>query len=148
MDKEKLDAIVKRHASWLLDPNKGQRADLQRADLQGAYLQRADLQGADLQHADLQRADLQGAYLQGADLQHADLDFSAWPLWCGSLGAKAGDRLVAQLLFHVARLDVSEASKWAQEAIKAVLPYADKFCKYRSDVTVIADEEDTDADSK
>jgi len=118
MDKEKLAGVLADHKLWLSDSTKGR--------------------GADLRGANLQRADLQGAYL----------DFASWPLHCGSIGVKGCERLVAQLLFHVARLDVSEASGWAKEAHAAVLPYADKFCEYRNDVQPIGTKEDPNAVSK
>jgi hypothetical protein len=63
----------------------------------------ADLSGADLSKANLSRADLSGVNLRGADLDH-----SAWPLWCGSLGVKADEALVGQLLYHV--LNLAESS--------------------------------------
>ena len=85
------------------------RADLRGADLWRANLREADLQGSDLREAnlreaDLREADLQGANLWGANLRHADLDFSAWPFWCGTMGAITDDRLKIQLLAHVAVL--------------------------------------------
>ena len=83
MEKQKLEEILRIHAEWLEDSEKGERADLREADLQEADLREADLQGAYLQGAYLREADLQGAYLreaylrgaylQGADLQEADL---------------------------------------------------------------------------
>ena len=73
MEKQKLEEILRIHAEWLEDSEKGERADLRGADLRGAYLREADLRGADLREADLREADLQGADLRGADLQGADL---------------------------------------------------------------------------
>ena len=40
------------------------------------------------------------ANLCDADLCSANLDYSAWPLWCGSLGVHIDDRLALQLLYH------------------------------------------------
>lgn len=99
----------------------------------------ADLRGANLQKADLRGAYLRGADLQGADLEGADLDFSCWPLWCGSIGVKADDRLVAQLAFHLSRLDIENCSNEVKEDIEVIrkLKIADKFCEYRSDVKVL-----------
>jgi len=163
--------ILQRHAKWLCGEKGGERANLQGADLwranlrganlqganlQGADLQRADLQGADLwranlQRADLKRADLQGANLQRANLQRANLqranlkganlDFSSWPLWCGSTDAKADDRLFAQLLFHLTRLDVSETSGGVREAMEHIrsMSASDLFCEYRRDVKRLED---------
>ena len=73
MEKQKLEEILRIHAEWLEDSEKGERADLWGADLRGAYLREADLRGADLREADLREADLQGADLRGADLQGAYL---------------------------------------------------------------------------
>ena len=84
------------------------RADLRRADLRRANLQDADLQDADLQDADLRRADLRRADLRRANLQDADLDYAAWPLWCGSLDAKADRYLAAQLAYHFCRIDFGD----------------------------------------
>jgi hypothetical protein len=108
------------------------RADLRRADLRGADLRGADLRGADLYRADLRRADLRGADLRGADLRGADLywadlygadlrradlrganfDFSVFPMWCGSFNIICDKRLVAQLLYHLSRLDVRDCPEW------------------------------------
>ena len=92
--------------------------------------------------ADLRRAHLRGAHLCGADLHKADLrganlDLSVFPLWCGSFGLKTDTRLVWQLIAHITRLDTSKTSKKAKEAIKALMPYANDFCRYRKDVDKI-----------
>ena len=122
MNAQELQRVLAEHAKWVSREG-GHPAHLRRADLQGANLQRADLQyadlryadlwGADLRRADLRRAELQGANLQGADLQgadlrRADLDFSAWPLWCGSIGAIVDDRIQRQLLYHAYATDNPE----------------------------------------
>ena len=75
MIKKRLDEILQAHARWLKDPNSGNRANLSGANLSGA--------------------DLSGANLSGANL-----DYSAWPLWCGSLGVKIDERIGRQLLYH------------------------------------------------
>ena len=105
----------------------------------GANLRGANLRGADLYGADLYGADLRGANLYGADLRGADLDFSCWPLWCGSKNVKADDRLVAQLIFHVTRLDISCCSGGVREAVEHIraMAVSDLFCEYRSDVSKI-----------
>jgi len=56
----------------------------------------------------------------------ADLDYAAWPLWCGSLGAKADRRLAAQLAYHFCRIDFGddELCKGLQEAL---VPLANEF---------------------
>jgi len=128
MIQTKLNEILRLHKMWL-NKEPGEKADLCDADLCGANLRGADLRdadlcGANLRHADLRGADLRGADLRGADLRYVDLryadlryvdlrdanlDFSAWPLWCGSLRiGKTDDKLVAQLLYHT--LAVAKAS--------------------------------------
>ena len=122
--------ILQRHAKWLeFGGTDGGRADLSAADLRCA-----DLSGANLSDADLRDADLRGANLSGADL-----DFSCWPLWCGSKNVKADDRLVAQLIFHVTRLDISCCSGGVREAVEHIraMAVSDLFCEYRSDVSKI-----------
>ena len=76
-------------------------ANLYGADLRGADLQDANLHGADLHGANLQDASLYGANLHGADLRGADLDYSCWPLWCGSKGAKLDQKQINQLCLHL-----------------------------------------------
>ena len=78
-------------------------ADLTGANLQGANLRSATLAGANLRGANLRGADLRVADLEGADLLGADIDYSAWPLWCGSLAVKICSRLAAQLVYHCVR---------------------------------------------
>ena len=100
-------------------------ADLSDADLRGADLRGADLRGADLRDADLSGADLSDADLSGADLSDADLDYSCWPLWCGSLGAKVDQRIAAQIAYHFCRLDCDDPDYLAaREAIKG---FANQF---------------------
>lgn len=116
-----LSERLKAHAAWLEGEPEGRLVEhgayLHGADLQEAALRGADLQEAALQGVSLKWADLRGADLYGADLQGADLDFSAWPLWCGSLGVKADGRLARQLLYHA--LDVALGCD--DDALKAVI---------------------------
>lgn len=83
--------------------------------------------------------DGESANLCGADLCGANLDFSCWPLWCGSKNVKADDRLIAQLIFHVTRLDISCCSGGVREAVEHIraMAVSDLFCEYRSDVSKI-----------
>ena len=117
--------ILQRHAKWL--------------EFGGTDGGRADLSAADLRCADLSGANLRDADLRGANLSGADLDFSCWPLWCGSKNVKADDRLVAQLIFHVTRLDISCCSGGVREAVEHIraMAVSDLFCEYRSDVSKI-----------
>jgi hypothetical protein len=134
METEKLQEILAAHKTWL-EPGeeKGKRANLREADLRGADLggadlREADLRGADLGGANLRRADLGGANLRranlrGADLREANTDFACWPLWCGSLRAKVGERIARQLMYHAFAVGIeffpgglTEAQKkWLQE---------------------------------
>ena len=126
-----IGAVLAAHSEWLVGEPGGARADLRGANLLGsdlreANLREANLREANLRHADLSYANLSGtdlsctdlsdanlyganlshANLYGSDLRHAnlwgaDLDFSAWPLWCGSIGVITDDRLKIQLIAHV-----------------------------------------------
>jgi hypothetical protein len=88
-----LKSILELHGKWLAGEEDGKRANLREADLHESDLREADLYGA-------------------------DLVFAAWPLCCGSFGAKADMRLVAQLAKHLAMLDVSECCGGIQEAME------------------------------
>lgn len=126
-------------------------ADLQMASMSGASLQEADLSNTDLRDASLFRADLRGANLRGADLREADLgqanlegaDFysanwngSSLPLSRASYGFKGDDRLVAQLIYHLTQLDLSQCSTGVQEAVEHIkaMEIAELYGKYRPDL--------------
>ena len=116
--------------------------NLQYANLWNANLQDADLRNADLRNVYLQEADLRNADLRNADLRNANLDFSCWPLSCKSLDVKVGDRLVAQLFFHWARLDVSQCSPHIRYMHRFIISLFGKsmanwFCKFRADINKI-----------
>ena len=100
-------------------------------------LSEANLREADLRGANLRKADLRGADLWGANLQRATLDLSCWPLSCGSFGLIADDRLIAQLVCHITRLDISHCGRITKMAIKALFPFRNLFCRYRDDVAEI-----------
>ncbi len=100
-------------------------ANLCGADLTGADLRSADLRSANLCDADLTGANLRGTDLHGADLTGADLDFSAWPLWCGSLDVKVDKRIAAQLAYHFCKLGCADAEYIA--ARNACLDFANKM---------------------
>ena len=83
-------------------------------------------------------ANLRGADLRGADLSEADLDFSCWPLSCKSVGVKAGDKIVFQLLWHLGKLDTSKCSQMAKDTIAHVRAMAasDVFSdEYRTELS-------------
>ena len=125
MTQEELNVILEKHQKWLQGEPGGERADLQMANLRGVDLQEANLQRADLREANLQRADLRGANLQRANLQMADFDYSCWPLWCGSLDAKADQILAAQIAYHFCRLDCDDPEYI--KARNAIRDFANKF---------------------
>ena len=75
--KKELVEILRKHALWVMEDPKGERADLSEVDLSGANLYRAiligaNLIGANLYEADLYRADLYRADLRGANLRGAE----------------------------------------------------------------------------
>jgi len=99
-------------------------ADLCSADLCYANLQDANLYSADLRYADLRSANLRSADLRSADLCSANLDFSAWPLWCGSLDVKIDIRIARQLAYHaLAAMSKSQRAKFIADPIG----FANKF---------------------
>lgn len=141
MEREELRKVLDLHEKWVRKKSEGARANLAESDLRGAglqyanlqdaYLRDADLWLADLRLADLWRADLRGANLRlanfrraylrdanlrGTDLRGADIDYSAWPLWCGSLEAYIDDRIAIQLLYHLLR--PVQASPYVSQEIK------------------------------
>lgn len=111
-----LQKVLEKHAMWLSDKEGGERADLRGADLRWA-----NLRWANLRDADLRDANLRGANLSRADLSWANLDYSCWPLWCGSLGARVDKRLFAQLAYHLCRVVVEDDEcKEAQAALSGI----------------------------
>ena len=144
MTKSEIKIVLDKHKKWLNNEEGGKCANLNGAYLRGAYLNGANLRdaylygaylyGADLRGADLRGADLRGANLYGADLNGANLrdanlygaylnganlDYSAWPLWCGSLKAQIDDRIAKQLLYHT--LSAVQYSDNVSDEIKAAL---------------------------
>ena len=107
MNGEALAEVLRLHGMWLEGKKRGTRANLTGANLTGA-----DLTGANLMGADLTRADLTGA----------DLDYSCWPLWCGSVGAKVDARIAAQLAAHFCAVVCDDPAYQAARA--AVLEFA------------------------
>lgn len=94
-------------------------ANLQDEDLRSANLEEADLGSTNLRHANLEGANLRSANLRKANLQDTNIDYSAWPLWCGSLNAHVDDRIAVQLLYHT--LSVVQHSPYVSEDIKRAL---------------------------
>lgn len=110
MTQKQLTDILAKHAKWLRGEEGGERADLREANLRGA---------------DLSRADLREANLSDADLSGARLNYSAWPLWCGSLGVKVDVRIARQLAYHLCRLECEEAEY--KQVVQMLKPFANQF---------------------
>ena len=116
---EELKQFLRKHKLWLVGDKDGERADLRNADLSGADLRGANLRGADLRDADLRDANLSGA----------DLDYSALPLWCGSLTAQFDDRQLIQIAYHLVRagLNSNNASDEIKAELAKLIDFANKF---------------------
>ena len=88
--KENLAKILKEHAEWLENNNKGNRADLSNTDLRehadiirkanmskanmsGANMSWADMSGADMSWADMSWANMSGANMSGANMSKANM---------------------------------------------------------------------------
>ena len=119
MDEYRLEAILDLHKKWLNHEGSGVRADLSNSNLSNSNLSRADLGGANLRGADLSDSILRGANLSRSDLRDSDIDYSAWPLWCGSLKAYVDDRIAIQLLYHT--LSVVQHSPYVSDELKRAL---------------------------
>ena len=124
MKQTEINEILAKHKLWLQGKDGGERANLEDTDLEHAKLRYtnrrgANLRGAILEGAELRYANLEGANLRYANLEGADIDYSAWPLWCGSLKALVDDRIAVQLLYHA--LSVVQYSPYVSEDIKRTL---------------------------
>jgi hypothetical protein len=104
-------------------------ADLFNADLFNSDLSNADLSYADLRHADLFNAGLRFANLYNADLRGANLDYSALPLWCGSLKTHFDDKQIIQFVYHTVKAGLysKNVSPEIKEKLKKLAPLANKF---------------------
>ena len=129
------------HAKWLRGESGGEKLVAVDEDLSGSDLSGSNLSGSDLRRSNLSDSDLSGSTLRrsnlsDSDLSGSDLDFSSWPFRCGSFGAKADIRLVAQLAKHLAMLDVSLCCKGIQEAMDYFrrTGLAHLFDEFRDDV--------------
>lgn len=140
-----LQEILEKHKKWVNEEADGERAnlsganlsrtnlrdaDLREANLSRTDLREANLSGANLSEANLHRADLSeanphGARINGADLRGANLDYSAWPLWCGSLDPIIDKRIAAQLAYHFCRTICDDPEVQAAQA--AIAGLANQF---------------------
>ncbi len=144
ISKDELAEILKNHKMWLENNANGKRADLSWADLSdanlsvanlsvanlsGANLSRADLSMANLSMADLSGANLSGANLSWADLSGANIDYSALPLWCGSISAHFDDRQIKQIAYHMVRagLNSQNTSEETKQQLIKIVDFANGF---------------------
>lgn len=124
MTQEELNEVLRKHKLWLEDADGGERADMRGANMEdanmrGANMRDANMEGANMRCANMRCADMRGANMRGADMQGANIDYSAWPLWCGSLKAHVDDRIAVQLLYHT--LSVVQHSPYVSEDVKRTL---------------------------
>lgn len=73
------------------------------AKFKNASLNFASMKEADLVNVDFAMASLVMTDFSEANLKDASFDFSAFPLWCGSLSAKLDDAQIKQLIYHVVK---------------------------------------------
>jgi len=73
MNDKELKEVLDKHAEWLEDSSKGERANLYKANLYKANLYKANLSNANLIDANLGGANLYKANLYKADLRYANL---------------------------------------------------------------------------
>jgi len=83
-----------------------------------------------------------------ADLRGINIDYAYWPLWCGSFGVKVDDRIIAQLICHLTRVDDSDCSGGVKEAMEHIraMAISDLFCEYRDDVKPLYRRENTETE--
>ena len=113
MEDVKIKKVLEEHKKWIEDNSNGKRAKLSNANS------------------------------SNADLSNADLDFSCFPLWCGSFGIKADDRIVSQLIYHVCRLNIENCSDEIKQFVNSIpLEIKNKFREYRGELKKFEGEPD------
>ena len=113
LEYEKIKKVLEEHKKWIEDNSNGKRAKLSNADL------------------------------RYANLSNANLDFSCFPLWCGSFGIKADDRIVSQLIYHVCRLNIENCSDEIKQFVNSIpLEIKNKFREYRGELKKFEGEPD------
>lgn len=70
--KEELAGILSSHAMWLIDSDKGTKADLSNCFLRGHWFEQVDLRGANLAGVDLMYTKMLNIKFNGANLQNAN----------------------------------------------------------------------------
>lgn len=114
MDSNILNEMLDKHRRWLNLEEGGECANLSYSDLRNSNLRGSKLRGSNLRNSDLGYSNL-----SHSDLREADIDYSAWPLWCGSLKAFVDDRIAIQLLYHT--LSVVQHSPYVSDELKRAL---------------------------
>ena len=135
LTQEQLNDMISAHGKWLADDRDGVRLDLSGCDVHGLTMSRANLSWANLGGANLRwanlgganlgGANLSGANLSGANLSGANIDYSAWPMWCGSLDTKVDKHIAAQLAYHFCRLVCDDPD--VKAAQRAITDFANQF---------------------
>lgn len=107
----------------------------------GTYVSKCDFKKADFFYAKMKDCEffdctMNRAAFGNTDVLNTIFDLSGFPLWCGTLHIKADDRLPAQLLYHLARLNTENMSGGMKETIEHIRQMAasDLFCEYRNDL--------------
>lgn len=107
----------------------------------GTYVNKCDFRKADLTCAKMKDCEFFDCTMNRARFGNTDalntiFDLSSFPLWCGTLHIKTDDRLPAQLLYHLARLNTENMSGGMKETIEQIRQMAasDLFCEYRNDL--------------
>jgi hypothetical protein len=80
---------------------------------------------------------LRNTDLYKTNLQGAIFDYSFVPLHCGSFDMKADERLCAQLIAHITRIEWDANSEFCAEIMSLLDAHKNKFCEYRHDVDEI-----------
>lgn len=108
MDRVKLNKILENHKKWINSEEGGERADLS--------------------YANLRVANLRGADLRVANMKGTNIDYSAFPLWCGSLFAHFDDRQLAQIAYHLVKagLQSNNASADTKSELVKLVDFANK----------------------
>ncbi len=104
-------------------------SDLSWSNLSESDLSGSNLTGSDLSWSNLRGSNLRGSDLTGSDLRESNLDFSALPLWCGSLAANFDDRQLIQIAYHLVKagLNSTNASEETKAELAKLVDFANKF---------------------
>ena len=69
------------------------------------------------------------ANLSEANLSRANIDYSALPLWCGSLSAQFDDRQIKQIAYHLVKagLNSKNTSEETKRQLRKIVDLANGF---------------------